>query len=85
MTPARDLANVNTCTIIDLGKLNYVVNYIIISMRCDHFFLGCPAPYTPVPMIMLILLLMCMCVNFSVAKKITIDKESDVRRAHLHC
>ena len=27
-------------------KLNYVVNYTIISMRCDQVFLGCPAPYT---------------------------------------
>ena len=83
MTPARDLENVNT--LLDLGQLSYVVNYIIISMRCDQFFLGCPAPHTPVPMIMLILLLMCMSVNFSVAKKIPIDNESDVRRAHLHC
>ena len=73
MTPARDLENVNT--LLDLGKLSYVVNYIFISMRCDQFFLGCPAAYTPVPMIMLMLLLMCMCVNFSVAKKLLLIKK----------
>ena len=55
-------------------------------MRCDQFFWGCPAPYTPVPMIMhaYIAAYVHVC-DFLCCKKITIDKESDVRRAHLHC